>query len=250
MSQNKKIAIVTGAGSGIGRAVAVALCNDGWSVVLAGRREEQLKETASACDVKRTLVVPTDINIPKSVKNLFSQTMKTFGRLDLLFNNAGVSAPVKPIEELTLEEWQRVIDTNLTGAFLCTQEAFKIMKHQDPMGGRIINNGSISAHVPRPHAAPYTASKHAITGLTKSISLEGRGYNIACGQIDIGNANSAMTKKIQEGALQADGSFKNEPAINLEDVGRSVAYMASLPPDTNVPFLTIMANQMPYMGRG
>ncbi len=250
MSQNKKIAIVTGAGSGIGRAVAVALCNDGWSVVLAGRREEQLKETASACDVKRTLVVPTDINIPKSVKNLFSQTMKTFGRLDLLFNNAGVSAPVKPLEELTLEEWQRVIDTNLTGAFLCTQEAFKIMKHQDPMGGRIINNGSISAHVPRPHAAPYTASKHAITGLTKSISLEGRGYNIACGQIDIGNANSAMTKKIQEGALQADGSFKNEPAINLEDVGRSVAYMASLPPDTNVPFLTIMANQMPYMGRG
>ncbi len=250
MSQNKKIAIVTGAGSGIGRAVAVALCNDGWSVVLAGRREEQLKETASACDVKRTLVVPTDISIPKSVKNLFSQTMKTFGRLDLLFNNAGVSAPVKPLEELTLEEWQRVIDTNLTGAFLCTQEAFKIMKHQDPMGGRIINNGSISAHVPRPHAAPYTASKHAITGLTKSISLEGRGYDIACGQIDIGNANSAMTKKIQEGALQADGSFKNEPAINLEDVGRSVAYMASLPPDTNVPFLTIMANQMPYMGRG
>lgn len=250
MSQNKKIAIVTGAGSGIGRAVAVALCNDGWSVVLAGRREEQLKETASACDLKRTLVVSTDINSLQSVKNLFTQTINTFGRLDLLFNNAGVSAPVKPLEELTLEEWQRVIDTNLTGTFLCTQEAFKIMKHQDPMGGRIINNGSISAHVPRPHAAPYTASKHAITGLTKSISLDGRGYNIACGQIDIGNANSAMTKKIQEGALQADGTFKNEPAINLEDVGRSVVYMASLPPDTNVPFLTIMANQMPYMGRG
>lgn len=250
MSQNQKIAIVTGAGSGIGRTVAIALYHDGWSIVLAGRREKLLIETAYACDVKQALVVPTDINNFKSVKNLFSQTMKTFGRLDLLFNNAGVSAPAKPLEELTLEEWQRVIDTNLTGAFLCTQEAFKIMKHQDPIGGRIINNGSISAHVPRPHAAPYTASKHAVTGLTKSTSLEGREFNIACGQIDIGNASSAMTKKIEEGVLQADGSQKIEPTMNIKDVGRAVVFMASLPPDTNVPFLTIMANQMPYIGRG
>jgi len=250
MSQPNKIAIVTGAGSGIGRAVAIALFNDGWSVVLAGRREKQLIETANACDVKRTLVVPTDINIPESVQHLFSQTMKTFGRLDLLFNNAGINAPAKPFEELTLQEWERVINTNLTGAFLCTQEAFKIMKHQDPTGGRIINNGSISAHVPRPHSAPYTASKHAVTGLTRSISLDGRAFNIACGQIDIGNASSEMTKNIEESVLQADGSQKIEPTMKVENVGRAVAYMASLPPDTNIPFLTIMANQMPYMGRG
>jgi len=250
MSQNNRIAIVTGASSGIGRAVAKALCDDGWSIVLAGRREKQLIETAKVCDTERSLVVPTDINIPKSVSNLFNQTIKTFGRLDLLFNNAGVGAPAKPLEKLTLEEWQRVIDTNLTGAFLCTQEAFKIMKHQDPPGGRIINNGSISAHVPRPHSAPYTASKHAVTGLTKSISLDGREFNIACGQIDIGNASSAMTKKAEEGILQADGSQKIEPTMSLKDVGRAVVYMASLPPDTNVPFLTVMANQMPYIGRG
>lgn len=250
MSQKNKIAIVTGAGSGIGRAVATALYRDGWSVVLAGRREEQLIETANACDLLRTLVVPTDLTIPESVKNLFNQAMKAYGRLDLLFNNAGVNAPAKPLEELTLEEWQRVIDTNLTGAFLCTQEAFKIMKHQDPIGGRIINNGSISAHVPRPHTAPYTASKHAITGLTKSTFLEGRAFNIACGQIDIGNASSAMTQNIEQGALQADGSYKIEPTMTVEEVGRAVAFMASLPPDTNVPFLTIMANQMPFVGRG
>jgi NAD(P)-dependent dehydrogenase (short-subunit alcohol dehydrogenase family) len=250
MSQNPKIALVTGAGSGIGRAVALALYQEGWFLVLAGRREEQLIETAQACGDTRTLVVPTDITNPASVKNLFDQTRTTFGRLDFLFNNAGVNAPAKPLEELTLAEWQRVIDTNVTGAFLCTQEAFRIMKHQDPVGGRIINNGSISAHVPRPHAAPYTTSKHAVTGLTKSTSLEGRAFHIACGQIDIGNASSAMTKKIEEGALQADGSQKVEPTMQLADVGRAVAYMASLPPDTNVPFLTIMANQMPYMGRG
>jgi len=250
MSQRNKIAIVTGAGSGIGNAVATALHHNGWSLVLAGRREKELIETAKACGGERTLVVPTDINIPESVKNLFSQTMKTFGRLDLLFNNAGVNAPAKPLEESTLEEWQRVINTNLTGSFLCTQEAFKIMKHQDPIGGRIINNGSISAHVPRPNAAPYTVSKHAITGLTKSSSLEGRAFNIACGQIDIGNANSALTKKIEAGILQADGSQKIEPTINLKDVARAVVYMASLPNDTNVPFLTVMANEMPYMGRG
>lgn len=250
MSQNHKIAIVTGAGSGIGRAVAIALCNDGWSMVLAGRREEQLRETANACDAKRTLVVPTDVNIPEKVKDLFNQTIKTFGRLDLLFNNAGVSAPLKPIEDLTLEEWRRVIDTNLTGVFLCSQEAFIIMKRQDPSGGRIINNGSLSAHVPRPHAAPYNASKHAITGLTRSLSLEGRAFNIACGQIDIGNANSSMIKKIREGALQADGSHRVEPTIDVKDVARAIAFMASLPLETNVPFLTIMANQMPYIGRG
>ena len=250
MSEHNKIAIVTGAGSGIGRAVAIALFNDGWCVVLAGRREKQLMETAKACSVERTLVVPTDITIPESVQNLFSQTIKTFSRLDLLFNNAGINIPAKPFEELTLEEWQSVINTNLTGAFLCAQEAFKIMKHQDPAGGRIINNGSLSAHVPRPHSAPYTVSKHAITGLTKSIALDGRSYNIACGQIDIGNASSEMTKKIEEGTLQADGSRKIEPTMKADEVGRAVAYMASLPTDANIPFLTIMANQMPYMGRG
>jgi NAD(P)-dependent dehydrogenase (short-subunit alcohol dehydrogenase family) len=250
MTQDAKIAIVTGAGSGVGRAVATALYQDGWSIVLAGRREAQLVETAGAFDNKRALVVPTDVNVPEAVKNLFEQTKKMFGRLDLLFNNAGVNAPVKPLEELTLEEWQCVINTNLTGVFLCSQEAFRIMKHQNPMGGRIINNGSISAHVPRPHAAPYTASKHAITGLTKSLSLEGRHFNIACGQIDIGNANTSMTKTVREGALQPDGTRKIEPTIHLKDVGRAVVYMASLPCDTNIPFLTIMANQMPYIGRG
>jgi NAD(P)-dependent dehydrogenase (short-subunit alcohol dehydrogenase family) len=250
MTQTVKIAIITGAGSGIGRAVAIALCKDGWSVALAGRREKELRDTADACKARDTLVVPTDINIPASVTNLFTQTMKTFGRLDLLFNNAGVSAPVKPFEDLTLDDWQRVMDTNLTGAFLCSQEAFRIMKRQEPGGGRIINNGSISAHVPRPLSAPYTASKHAITGLTKSLSLDGRDFNISCGQIDIGNANSSMTKDIQAGALQPDGSRKNEPTISVADVGRAVAYMASLPGDTNIPFMTIMANRMPYAGRG
>src|SRR5680860_1819254 len=226
MVKNKRIAIVTGAGSGIGRAVAQALYHEGWAVALAGRRENKLLETANACGKQRTLVVPTDITDPKGVKHLFGRTLKTFGRLDLLFNNAGVGAPAIPMEELTLEEWKRVIDTNLTGAFLCTQEAFKMMKNQDPIGGRIINNGSISAHVPRPHAAPYTASKHAITGLTKSISLEGRAFQIACGQIDIGNASSPMTKQFEEGALQADGSHKIEPTMNLKDVGLSLIHIS------------------------
>jgi NAD(P)-dependent dehydrogenase (short-subunit alcohol dehydrogenase family) len=250
MYQSNKVAVVTGAGSGIGRAVAIALYNDGWSVVLAGRRERQLAETADECDVKRTLVVPTDVNMQDSVQHLFRQTVATFGRLDFLFNNAGINAPAKAFEDLTLDEWQTVINTNLTGAFLCAQEAFKIFKQRDPTGGRIINNGSISAHVPRPNSAPYTASKHAITGLTRSLSLDGRAFNIACGQIDIGNASSALTKKIEEGVVQADGSKKVEPTMKVEDVGRTVAYMASLPPDINIPFLTIMANQMPYMGRG
>ena len=250
MSEHHKIALVTGAGSGIGRAVAIALFKDGWSIVLAGRREEQLIQTANACDVKRTLVVPTDVTILESVQQLFSRTINTFGRLDLLFNNAGVNVPAKPFEELTVEEWQRVITTNVTGVFLCAQEAFKIMKQQYPTGGRIINNGSISAHKPRPNSAPYTASKHAVTGLTKSISLDGRAFNITCGQIDIGNASSDMTKKMDDGVLQPDGAYKIEPTMKVEDVSRAVAYMASLPPDTNIPFLTIMANGMPYMGRG
>jgi len=250
MVKNKRIAIVTGAGSGIGRAVAQALYHEGWAVALAGRRENKLLETANACGKQRTLVVPTDITDPKGVKHLFGRTLKTFGRLDLLFNNAGVGAPAIPMEELTLEEWKRVIDTNLTGAFLCTQEAFKMMKNQDPIGGRIINNGSISAHVPRPHSAPYTASKHAITGLTKSTSLDGREYNITCGQIDIGNAASEMTKKAEKGIIQADGSLKIEPTMDVKEVGRTVVYMASLPPDTNVPFITVMANRMPYIARG
>jgi len=249
MSQHNKIAIVTGAGTGIGRAVAIALHTVGWTVVLAGRREEQLIETSNICG-ERTLVVPTDINNVASIKNLFSQTLKKFDRLDLLFNNAGIGAPAKPMEDLTLEEWQLVVNTNLTGTFLCAQEAIRIMKNQNPMGGRIINNGSISAHVPRPYSAPYTATKHAITGLTKSISLDCRAYNIACGQIDIGNASSAMTKKMEAGIIQADGSQKVEPTMNVSDIGRTVVYMAGLPLDTNVPFITIMANQMPYIGRG
>ena len=248
--KNSKIALVTGAGSGIGRAVALALYHDGWSIVLAGRTEKSLLETAEGCVEERTLVIPTDITDPDSVKHLFVQTQKTFGRLDLLFNNAGVAAPSKPLENVTLEEWQRVIDTNVTGAFLCTQEALKLMKSQKPQGGRIINNGSISAHVPRPNSAPYTASKHAITGLTRSTSLDGREFNIACGQIDIGNASSSMTEKMKKGILQADGSHSIEPTIDVNDVARSVTHMAGLPLDANIPFLTIMANKMPYMGRG
>lgn len=250
MNKKSKIAIVTGAGSGIGRAVAIALNTDGWTLVLTGRREAKLLETATSCNEADTLVVPADVKDPDSVKNLFAQTLKAYGRLDLLFNNAGVSAPVKPMEELTIEEWKHVIDTNLNGVFFCTQEAFRIMKSQDPMGGRIINNGSLSAHVPRPYSAPYTASKHAVTGLTRSTSLDGRAYNIACGQIDIGNSKSEMTKKMEKGTLQADGLHKIEPVMNPEDVGRTVVYMAGLPLNTNVPFLTVMANQMPYIGRG
>jgi len=244
-----KIAIITGAGSGIGRATAITLCQNKWTVVLAGRRKDQLEETANLCG-DNNLVIQTDIVDQNSIKNLFAITLKTFGRLDLLFNNAGVGAPEKLLEDLTLNEWQSVVDTNLTGAFLCIQEAFKIMKQQNPVGGRIINNGSISAHVPRPNSAPYTASKHSITGLTKSASLDGREFNIAVGQIDIGNAASSMTKKIEKGILQADGSQKIESTINIADIARTVVHMAGLPLNTNIPFLTIMANQMPYIGRG
>ncbi|WP_238934492.1 SDR family oxidoreductase [Aurantibacter crassamenti] len=245
-----KIAIVTGAGSGIGRAVAIALNQNNWTVILAGRRENQLQETATLCENKNTLVAPTDITNKESVAQLFRQAKEKYNRLDLVFNNAGTNAPAIPLEQISLEDWKNVIDTNLTGAFFCTQEAFKIMKHQNPQGGRIINNGSISAHTPRPQSAPYTASKHAITGLTKATGLDGRPYNITCGQIDIGNAASAMTQSIEKGILQADGSTKIEATMNIDDIGRTIVYMASLPLDTNVPFITIMANQMPYFGRG
>lgn len=250
MSNDKKIAIITGAGSGIGRAVAIALNKDGWTTVLAGRREAQLTETAKICGDERVLTISTDVTSEESVTNLFDETIKAFGRVDLLFNNAGVSAPGKLFEELTIDEWKKVIDTNLTGVFLCAQQAVKAMKNQKPSGGRIINNGSISAHVPRPNSAPYTASKHAVTGLTRSISLDCRNYNIACGQIDIGNAATDMAKKMQAGIIQADGSLKVEPTFDVNEVGRAVVYMASMPLDTNVPFITLMANQMPYIGRG
>ena len=250
MVKHDKIAIVTGAGSGIGKAVAIALSKVGWTVVLAGRREQPLNGTSRECAASNSLVVPTDITNPESVKNLFSKTLKTYGRLDLLFNNAGVGAPPKPLEDLTFEEWETVVATNLTGAFLCTQEAFRIMKEQKRKGGRIINNGSISAHIPRPHSAPYTATKHAITGLTKSTSLDGRKFNIACGQIDIGNAVSEMTRNMKNGIIQPDGSLAVEPTIDVSDVARAVVYMASLPLDANVPFMTVMANGMPYVGRG
>jgi NAD(P)-dependent dehydrogenase (short-subunit alcohol dehydrogenase family) len=250
MTGDKKIALITGAGSGIGRAVAHALDQQGWTLVLAGRRLENLQETADRCEGKEAMAVPCDITSAEGVRSLFRQIEVQFGRLDLLFNNAGINAPYVPLEELSLEVWQRVVDTNLTGAFLCTQEAFRLMKKQQPAGGRIINNGSISAHVPRPLSVAYTATKHALTGLTKSTSLDGRRYGITCGQIDVGNAATAMTQKMSSGVLQADGTIKSEPTMDMADVGRAVAYMASLPADTNVPFMTIMANGMPYMGRG
>ncbi|MFY0654475.1 MAG: SDR family oxidoreductase [Cyclobacteriaceae bacterium] len=250
MSENNKIAIITGAGSGIGRTVAVELSKDGWSVVLGGRRENTLNETAALCGTGQTLVVPTDVSNPESVSGLFEQTVDAFGRLDLLFNNAGVNIPAGPLEEIDIEDWKKVIDINLTGVFLCTQEAVKQMKTQNPTGGRIINNGSISAQVPRPNAAAYNASKHAVTGLTKSTSLEGRSFNIACGQIDIGNTASPMARLMEGGVLQADGSTKPEPTMDIDSVGKAVVYMANLPLDTNVPFITVMANQMPFIGRG
>jgi NAD(P)-dependent dehydrogenase (short-subunit alcohol dehydrogenase family) len=247
-----KVAIMTGAGSGIGRSVALALLREEYVVALAGRRAEALKKTASAAGAaqKRTLIVPTDVTEPASVQALFAKVKKAFGRLDLLFNNAGISAPPVLLEELSYEQWKAVVDTCLTGAFLCTREAFKIMKAQHPRGGRIINNGSISAHVPRPNSAPYTAAKHAISGLTKSTALDGRKYNIACGQIDIGNAGTEMTAKMKRGVLQADGSMAIEPTMKVEDVARAVVYMASLPLEANVLSLTVMATKMPYVGRG
>jgi NAD(P)-dependent dehydrogenase (short-subunit alcohol dehydrogenase family) len=252
MSNNAKIALVTGAGSGIGRATALALLREGYSVVLAGRHAQTLEQTAALAkeNSTRALPVAADVSDPASVQRLFEKTKDTFGRLDLLFNNAGTSAPPLPLEDLTLEQWRRVVDVNLTGAFLCTQAAFRLMKEQSPRGGRIINNGSLSAHAPRPNSAPYTATKHAITGLTKSIALEGRKYDIACGQIDIGNAETDMTVRMKQGVLQANGQVAVEPTMDAENVARAVVYMASLPLDANVLFLTVMATKMPFVGRG
>jgi NAD(P)-dependent dehydrogenase (short-subunit alcohol dehydrogenase family) len=246
------VAIVTGAGTGIGRQTALALLREGYSVSLAGRRMERLQETVAqaGADGARALAVPADVSDPASVRALFARTTETFGRLDLLFNNAGTGAPPVLLEDLSHEQWNAVVEVNLTGAFLCTQEAFRIMKRQRPMGGRIINNGSISAHAPRPNSAPYTATKHAITGLTKSTALDGRKYDIACGQIDIGNAETGMMKRMKDGVPQADGTLSAEPTMKVEHVAQAVVYMAGLPLEANVQFLTVMATKMPFIGRG
>jgi NAD(P)-dependent dehydrogenase (short-subunit alcohol dehydrogenase family) len=244
-----RVALVTGAGSGIGRAVAVGLAADGFTVVLAGRRADALAETASMVSTD-SMVHPTDVSDVASVDALFEAIDGSFGRLDLLFNNAGVGAPAVPLDELSLEQWRRAVDTNLTGSFLCAQRAMGMMKRQDPSGGRIINNGSISAHTPRPNSAPYTATKHAITGLTKSIALDGRVFGITCGQIDIGNAESPMTARMADGVPQPDGTRRPEPIMDVEDAARAVRYMASLPKGSNVLFLTVMAAGMPFAGRG
>ena len=247
-----RVAVVTGAGSGIGRAVSLALQADGYSVVLAGRRPEKLIETAGMAKDGggEMLAVPADISQPDAVRTLFAKTREAFGRLDLLFNNAGLSAPGVPMEDLTFEQWNTVVGANLTGAFLCAQEAIKMMKAQDPQGGRIINNGSLSAHVPRPNSAPYTATKHAMTGLTKCISLDGRKHNIACGQIDVGNAVTEMTERMTKGVPQPDGTRKVEARMEVKYVADAVLYMANLPLDANVQFMTVMATQMPFIGRG
>ena len=250
--QSLKIALVTGAGSGIGRTVSLALSQAGYMLVICGRQLEKLEETAqlSGQTKEHFLCLPCDIGKPEQVESLFDRIKKKHGRLDLLFNNAGLSAPAVPIEDLSYEQWQSVVDVNLTGAFLCSQQAIKIMKSQTPQGGRIINNGSISAHVPRPYSAPYTATKHAITGLTKSISLDCRQYNIACGQIDIGNAETPMTGRMQKGVPQANGEIAVEPVMDVEHVAQAVVQMAELPLESNVQFMTIMATKMPYIGRG
>jgi NAD(P)-dependent dehydrogenase (short-subunit alcohol dehydrogenase family) len=249
---NGKIAIVTGAGSGIGRAAALALESAGYSVALAGRRAAELDKTASMAheSAGRMLAIPTDVTRSEDVQLLFQTVQREFGRLDLLFNNAGIGAPSVPMEELTLEQWNTVVAVNLTGVFLCAQQAIRLMKSQQPRGGRIINNGSLSAHSPRPNSAPYTATKHAITGLTKSISLDGRKYGIACGQIDIGNAATELTERMADGVPQANGSIMPEPRMDLKCVAEAVLYMASLPLDANVQFMTVMATQMPFVGRG
>ncbi len=252
MSSTNRIALVTGAGSGIGRAVASALEKEGYTVVLAGRRAETLNETIAQSEGERDrfLPVPTDISDSSSVAHLFQTIEDKFGRIDLLFNNAGTNVPAVPIDELTLEQWQQVVDINLTGTFLCTQAAVKLMKMQEPMGGRIINNGSISASVPRPNSAPYTATKHAVSGLTKSTSLDGRPFNIACGQIDIGNAETPMAARMKKGVPQANGEIKPEPTFDTAIVADSVVHMANLPLDANVLFMTVMATNMPFTGRG
>ena len=252
MTSPSKVAVVTGAGTGIGKAAALALLKNGYRVALAGRRKELLEQTVKDAGPAgaRALVVPTDVSDPESVRALFARTKGAFGRLDVLFNNAGINAPGVPLEELSYEKWKAVVDINLTGVFLCTQEAFKLMKSQDPRGGRIINNGSISAHAPRPNSAPYTATKHAITGLTKSTSLDGRKYDIACGQIDIGNAATELTARMAKGVPQADGSVAVEPLMDVNHVANAVLYMAGLPLDANVQFMTVMATKMPFVGRG
>jgi NAD(P)-dependent dehydrogenase (short-subunit alcohol dehydrogenase family) len=252
MDASVKIAVVTGAGTGIGKAVSLALLRSGYAVVLAGRRKEPLEETAAeAGDARsRTLVVPTDVSDPTSVKALFARTQETFGRLDLLFNNAGVGAPPVSPDELPFEKWKAAVDINLTGSFLCAQEAFRMMRYQSPRGGRIINNGSISAHAPRPFSIAYTATKHAVTGLTKSLSLDGRTYDIACGQIDIGNADTPLTAQAKTGLVQANGTLAPEKQMDVRLVGDAVVYMGSLPLDANVLFMTVMATKMPFVGRG
>jgi NAD(P)-dependent dehydrogenase (short-subunit alcohol dehydrogenase family) len=251
-SNSSRIALITGAGSGIGRAVALAFLRAGYHVVLAGRRIDALRETAklAGSDEARALAVSVDVTDRSSVRALFDKTQQHFGRLDVLFNNAGAGIPAAELEDISSEQWQRVVQTNLSGPFFCTQEAFRIMKGQTPRGGRIINNGSISAHVPRPNSAPYTATKHAVTGLTRSTSLDGRKYDIACGQIDIGNAATEMAVKMADGVLQADGSIRPEPLIDVSIVADAVLYMANLPLDANVQFMTVMATKMPYIGRG
>jgi NAD(P)-dependent dehydrogenase (short-subunit alcohol dehydrogenase family) len=245
-----RIAVVTGAGSGIGAAAATALATDGWTVVIAGRRRTRLDELAAAHPELALDPVPTDVTDEDSVRSLFEVTTTRHGRVDLLFNNAGMGAPPRDPDEIPLEEWQAVVDVNLTGAFICLREAFGVMRGQRPQGGRIINNGSISAYVPRPRSIAYTATKHAITGLTKSTALDGRPYDIACSQIDIGNAATDMTAQTAEGVLQADGSVRPEPRMRAEDIARAIVYMASLPLDSNVATMTIMATKMPYLGRG
>ncbi len=252
MASVGKVAVVTGAGTGIGKAVALAFLRAGYSVALAGRRREPLEQAVKDAEAagERALAVPADVGDPASVRNLFARTKEKFGRLDVLFNNAGMGAPAIPMEDLTYEQWQAVVDANLTGSFLCAQEAIRIMKVQDPRGGRIINNGSISAHAPRPNSAPYSATKHAITGLTKCISLDGRKHDISCGQIDIGNAATEMTERMTKGVQQADGTVKVEPRMDVAHVASAVLYMASLPLDANVQFLTVMATKMPFVGRG
>ena len=251
MNETSRTAIVTGAGSGIGRAVALALLAEGYTVALAGRRRDALEQTRNAsADRERALVVPTDVTDPVSVAALFAAVRKQFGRLDVLFNNAGTGTPAVSLEDVTFDQWQAVVDVNLTGTFLCTQEAFRLMKDQDPRGGRIINNGSISAYAPRPCSVAYTATKHAVTGLTRSTSLDGRRYDIACGQIDIGNAATEMAAGMAAGVPQANGALSPEPTMPVEDVASGVVYMAALSLDANVQFMTVMATKMPFVGRG
>ena len=252
MEKDQKISIVTGAGTGVGKSASLALADEGWTIVLAGRRKDPIEAVANEIKSRggNASAIVTDTSDTKSVKGLFEETKRTFGRLDLLFNNAGTNAPGVSLEELSFEQWTNVLNVNLTGVFLCTQEAFRLMKAQTPMGGRIINNGSISAHVPRPGSAPYTATKHAVTGLTRSTSLDGRKYNIACGQIDIGNALTEMAARMTKGVPQADGSIQVEPVMDVSNVGKTVAHMASLPMEANVQFVTVMATNMPFIGRG